>query len=381
MYTIKQIVNKGSQRLKNTSVNLTEKLFYSKKASNTNTDIIILRLDGIGDYVLFRNFIEEVHNTTKGKLVLCGNIIWKELAEKLDGKFISEFIWVDVPMLGNDKYRYSIYKKLQQTGCNILLHPVYSRTADADKLAIHSGAKEIIGYNGDTVNISQENKTRNNYKYTDLLQPSEKYLFEFYRNKYFFDNILDKKLEIKKPAIQHSEKPESEKNKYIIIFPGAGHEKRRWPAEYFAKLCKVVNEVYKLPVLICGSKSDTEIASKIIASGSVNIQDCTGKVNLYETSELIQRAALIIANDSGPMHISVALSIPTICISNGNNYGRFCPYPKEMAMSLSVVLPDEFENMINDNNTADKLFGEESDINMNLIKPGKVFQTVKQILR
>jgi len=359
---------------------LIEKLFYSKKTSHSNNDTIILRLDGIGDYVLFRNFIEEVYNTNKGKLVLCGNVIWKDLAEKLDGEFISEFIWVDVPMLVNDKYRYSIYKKLQQTGCNILLHPVYSRTADTDKLAIHSGAKEVIGYNGDTVNISQERKDKNNHNYTNLIQPSEKNLFEFYRNKYFFDNIFNEKLEIKKPSIKLNVIPEGEKNKHIIILPGAGHEKRRWPAEYFAKLCKEINEVYNLPFLICGSKSDTEIAGKIMASSSVNILDHTGKGNLYETTELIQKAALVIANDSGPMHIAMALDIPTICISNGNNYGRFCPYPKEMTTNLFVILPDEFENMLKNKDAVDELFGKESDLSMDLMKPEKVFKLVKQIL-
>ena len=381
MGTINEIVNKGRRKLKYTLTDSIERAFYSKKAKQNNTDTIILRLDGIGDYILFRNFIEDVYRAREnsGKIVLCGNILWKDLAEKLDCRFISEFIWVNVPLLHSNAYRFSIYRKLQATQCAILLHPVYSRTDESDKLAVHSGAREIVGYNGDTVNISAEKKEENNKRYSRLIEPSQKNMFEFYRNKYFFEAVLNKKLSVTKPAI-NLPVSNSERGGYIIIFPGAGHQNRKWPVNNFAALCKNISQTYKLPILICGSERDSEVAREIIANSDVPIQDNTGKFSLFETTEVMQKASLVISSDSGPMHISVALNIPTICISNGNNYNRFCPYPDEMGVKLLVVLPGEFENMISNKESRENLFGKESELNMNLIPPEKVFQAVKKIL-
>ena len=47
--------------------------------------ILLIRLDAIGDYILFRNFIEVLKRNPKYsdyKITLLGNIVWRELAEK-----------------------------------------------------------------------------------------------------------------------------------------------------------------------------------------------------------------------------------------------------------------------------------------------------------
>lgn len=381
MYTMKEIVNKGSRKLESTLTESVEKTLYSKKVKGDNNDILIVRLDGIGDYILFRNFIEELFkdNKEKGKLVLCGNILWKDLAEKLDAPFIREFIWVDVPKLHQASYRFAVYRKLQKAKCGTLLNPVYSRTADGDKLALHSGVRRVIGYNGDEVNISHERKIENDKRYSELVPSSQKNMFEFYRNKYFFEKVLGKELKIQKPSI-NSDSASSEEKKHILIFPGAGQEYRKWPSVHFAQLCKSISEKYKLSIIIGGSKSDSVSAKEIISKAGVSVTDNTGKSDLVDSIELIKKAALVIANDTGLMHLSVALNSPTICITNGNNYKRFCPYPDELNATLKVVLPDEFENKISDKQVEEKLLGKESHLDMGLIKPKKVFKVVKEIL-
>ena len=60
--------------------------------------ILLIRLDAIGDYVLFRNFIESIKTHVNYKdysLTLLGNLRWKSLAEELDSEYIANFIWLD----------------------------------------------------------------------------------------------------------------------------------------------------------------------------------------------------------------------------------------------------------------------------------------------
>src|SRR5471030_665385 len=58
--------------------------------------LLIMRTDVIGDYILFRNFIEVVRTSEKYKdyqVHLLGNPVWKDIALQYDGDFIDGFLF------------------------------------------------------------------------------------------------------------------------------------------------------------------------------------------------------------------------------------------------------------------------------------------------
>ena len=60
--------------------------------------LLLIRLDAIGDYVLFRNFIKllkKTHKYNDYKITLLGNIVWKNLSKELDYEYVDKFIWLD----------------------------------------------------------------------------------------------------------------------------------------------------------------------------------------------------------------------------------------------------------------------------------------------
>jgi len=340
---------------------------------------LLLKLDKVGDYILFRNFIEETrkHIHPLGRLVICGNIAWKELAEKLDQEFVDEFIWVDPIILENEKNRIKLYRRLRKARCSRIIYCSYSRTNDIDYIVLRSGAKEKVAFYGDETNILPIHKKENDAKYTMLIPSPAECMFEFNRNKLFFEYIFNTKIEIDKPYINAKPETENKNNPYILIFPGAGHEIRRWAASNFAALCVSLFQSYKLPIHVCGSKNEFHYAEEIIArNGSFVINDA-GKYSLYETIGIIKNAALVITNDSGPLHISLAVNAPVLCISNGNHFERFCPYPASMNMPLVTVFPDDFEVKLNDPVLKKSLRCKGSDIDINGISPIKVFHTLE----
>lgn len=77
--------------------------------------LLLIRLDAIGDYVLFRNFIEVLKKSEKYKeykITLLGNVVWKDLSEELDREFVDEFIWLDKNRFKKDPvYRYKNLKR------------------------------------------------------------------------------------------------------------------------------------------------------------------------------------------------------------------------------------------------------------------------------
>ncbi len=311
-------------------------LFFTKK----NT-LLLIRMDSIGDYILFRNFLHELKASEKFKgykITLCGNNWWKDLAENLDAGSIDRFIWVDYGRLINDKYRFQLHKKIFLSRFETVIHPTYSRDIHVDRLFEFSGAKHRIGYDGDTINLSQEIKENNNTFYTKLLKSVHNYRFEFYRNKDFFEFLLDKKLLLNNTHIQNNRNEENS----VAFFPGAKDAFRRWKPENFAQLATLLNNRFPaLKIIICGSQADSKLAAEIMRHTAVPLQDLTGKYDLIQLLDIISPAKLVVANDSGPFHLAVALNRNVVGVSNGNNYGRFTPYPEEMKTHSIVLYPQQ----------------------------------------
>ena len=64
-----------------------------------------------------------------------------------------------------------------------------------------------------------------------------------------------------------------------------------------------------------------EVATK------TGVTDLTGQTTLPELLTLMKHAALVISNDTGPAHLSIALGVPTIVIVGGGHFTSFVPYP------------------------------------------------------
>ena len=158
--------------------------------------ILLIRLDGIGDYVLFRNFIEVLKKNNKYKdysITLLGNIAWKNLSKELDGEYIDNFIWLETSTFNSYLfYRYRKLEELVPSAYEISLSPIYSREPFiADNIVKLIAAKEKIGSIGNLSNIKKWQKKITDKYYTKLIYAKEELMFEFYRNKEFFEYLLE----------------------------------------------------------------------------------------------------------------------------------------------------------------------------------------------
>jgi len=292
--------------------------FFSEKRPITYraNALLLIRLDAIGDYVLFRNFIEILRKSNKYKkykITLCGNIAWKNLTETYDSIFIDDFIWIDIRRFIRDfPYRFRILKDIGQRGFEVALQPTYSRGYYlGDAIIKASGAKERIGNYGDLTNMESWQKKIADKYYTDLIRISDQNQLEFYRNKEFFEKLLGKEISIKRPYFNiNTSKPHRHFVK-IGIHTGAGWEYKRWKSQCWIKLVKHLasQDGYKLALI--GSSSEQEELSEINrASGSVCQQ-----VETHSLTSLVPQIAdldLLICLDSAPAHIASGCGISSV---------------------------------------------------------------------
>ena len=319
--------------------------FFSYNREKKEKTMLILRLDAIGDYILFRNFIEEIKKSEKYKnfkITLVGNIAWKELCEKLDKKYIDKFIWIDLKKMESSiYYKYKKIEEIISEGYDIVLNPVYSREFYSMDLIIKTiDANQKIGNCGNKINIGKWQKRIGDKYYTKLISTDNEIIFEFYRNKIFFEEILDKKLEINKPHIEIEDieyKFKLPKN-YSVIFIGAGSKNREWSILNFLKIAEYIRKSYHLDIVLCGSSScieDSHFFEKNFSKTCINL---VGKTSLVDILRIVKNEIIMISNETSAPHFGIAIDGGhVIVISNGNNLGRFTPYPQEMTDRYHAV--------------------------------------------
>ena len=79
----------------------------------------------------------------------------------------------------------------------------------------------------------------------------------------------------------------------------------------------------------------------------MRLLDFAGEITLNKLIEIIGNAELLISNETVAPHIAVAVNCQFICISNGNHYGRFHPYPEEIFNGGYYVYPPQIMKHIN----------------------------------
>lgn len=117
-----------------------------------------------------------------------------------------------------------------------------------------------------------------------------------------------------------------EKDKKLIGFcPGSRHFTKRYPAEYFIQLGKILND-NGFEVALIGGNDDKIVCEKIAMEIGSPRNFCS-EDNLFETAASIKKCSLIVCNDSGLMHLASALDVPIVAIfgSTVEAFGFF-PY-------------------------------------------------------
>ena len=104
------------------------------------------------------------------------------------------------------------------------------------------------------------------------------------------------------------------KKPYVLLVPGSApdHLEKRWPAESYAQLARIVDGWGYQPVVI-GTKYESDIADTIccIHPGTLNL---SGKTALFDLTVLARHAAGAIGNDTGPMHLIAPTGCPSLVL-------------------------------------------------------------------
>lgn len=100
----------------------------------------------------------------------------------------------------------------------------------------------------------------------------------------------------------------------VCLNPGGNWLLKRWFPERFAQVADRLIEEFNAKIIITGSSKDLSLAKEIASQMNRQPIITCGSTNLKELGAIIERSKLFISADSGPMHIAVALRVPTIAL-------------------------------------------------------------------
>ncbi|MFH1045843.1 MAG: lipopolysaccharide heptosyltransferase II [Candidatus Omnitrophota bacterium] len=103
-------------------------------------------------------------------------------------------------------------------------------------------------------------------------------------------------------------------DRLIVLNPGGNWGLKRWPKENFSRLGDELSEKYQAKVLITGAENDLALAQAIAGQMRQRPVIFCAKTTLGELAALLAKADLVVANDSGPMHIALSQKAKVIAL-------------------------------------------------------------------
>jgi lipopolysaccharide heptosyltransferase II len=129
-----------------------------------------------------------------------------------------------------------------------------------------------------------------------------------------------------------------EGHRWIAIHPGARWLNKRWPVEHYAELVGRLAAAWPdLRFVVLGGASEAALAQAIVQEQPDRCLNLAGQTTLLEMVEWIRLSAMLIANDSAPMHVGAALRKPVVAIFGPTDPRRTGPYGQvEEAIQASL---------------------------------------------
>lgn len=133
---------------------------------------------------------------------------------------------------------------------------------------------------------------------------------------------------------------------YVVMHAGAKWPSRRWPAASFAELAGRFIAT-GLHVVLTGVSGESLITARVRELAGGRPMDLSGKTSLGGFAEVLRNARLVVTNDTGASHLTVAVGTPSVVVACGSDTARWAPLDHVRHRTLAIPVacrPCTFEN-------------------------------------
>jgi len=294
--------------------------------------LLVVRMDGIGDMMLFRQSLDhyaDAFGVSRADITVLGCDSWKPIAANIFADY--RVITIDEHAYARKlMYRFRVNLMVRRLAAETTVCDSYLRRAMmADSLVWASAAARTV------VSMPYVNEpTRAEFTFylsqvDEIIDTGPYPTHEIERHFRFVSAVAGRSIAPEPPVIDWPERKPAlaAEGPYAVINPGSNEPGRRWPfASYVAVAEKLLAMGWRVAFVgTRGERWDAALLDDIATRPGVI--DMTGRTSLPELMDLMRHAGLVISNDTGPAHLSIALGAPTLVIVGGGHFTSFVPYP------------------------------------------------------
>lgn len=315
---------------------------YNNTIMNQIRDIIIIRLDGLGDMILWLSSLQHIRQVYHNRHITV--MIHEAWAPFLVNLNMADDV-IPIPFISTMQsfkrkrfYHLRLLMLLLQVSCwarqwqaAMVIHPTHARTLISDLLATLIRSPIRWGVLGNQHNEWKKIQWVPGLRFKDM---NKRYSHRVTGNPHMMVLPLNAHVT---STITAQPMPPSMINlcqrtttsplspPYIVWCPQAGDSGREWPLEKW----EIVLTDLPIPIVVVGIGQASLLLKKIIQRLSSNgqvLMDWVGQTTLSELAGVLSHASLFLGNDSGVTHLASALQIPSIMIIGGGHYSTYAPY-------------------------------------------------------
>lgn len=132
---------------------------------------------------------------------------------------------------------------------------------------------------------------------------------------------------------------------------GASTRERCWPVSHFTELAKALLELHgdNCDLVIIGSRADQDLADALLAELNderlSRVVNYVGKTSLPQLLGVIDSLDVLVTGDTGPLHLAVALKVPTVSLFVTANPKFTGPY-QDRALHQVIDLSSRYDDAL-----------------------------------
>jgi lipopolysaccharide heptosyltransferase I len=124
---------------------------------------------------------------------------------------------------------------------------------------------------------------------------------------------------------------------YVLVNPGAAWPNKRWPAARYGSVARAIETRLGLRTVVAWGPGEERLAREVVeeSGGSALL---SAEASIRDLVALVQGARVMIAGDTGPMHIGSAVGTPIVGIYGPTRPSRNGPLsPRDITLSRDAI--------------------------------------------
>jgi ADP-heptose:LPS heptosyltransferase len=289
----------------------------TKKIIKGPKRIVVVDFGGIGDLVLAIPFLRGLKAAFPSYevSVLCAERTGAILREQ---PYIDKLFLAPITLLGLFKTGIQLRKKRFDMAINLMPETSYFSAVKMYLLFLLINAGQWVGRNTEGrgffyhIKVSEEG-----------MQIENEVIFYGRILKAISDGAFEETLEFhvsqtnrKKAEELLSNEGSFLKHPLILINPGSDWPAKRWPVERYAEVVQRLNDLFPhVEFGVIGTQAEQELGFVIKKRVGENVFILSGKTPLEVLPAVLEKATLVLTNDSGPAHIARAVGTPAVILA------------------------------------------------------------------